>query len=111
MPVPARGSLMKWENRKWRIVGRSGATLGSLLHDLNSDGEVSGCLASDLTPEEGAVGICSFCANEPRQLVALELINKQEQVGRTRLVTASVCLPLCVDCCGRLTSDLKLTVG
>lgn len=102
---------MTWENRKWRIVGRSGATLASCLRGLSSDGEVFGYLVSDLTREEGARGICSFCANEPHRLVGLDLVSKREQAVRTRLVTVSVCLPLCAECYGRLTNDLKLTVG
>lgn len=102
---------MDWEHQKVRIVGRSGAMLGSLLRALNSDGEVSGCLVSDLTPVEGAQGVCSFCANEPRQLVGLELTSKTELAHRIRLVTASVCLPLCFPCYGKLITDLKVTVG
>jgi len=102
---------VEWERRKMRIVGPSGRMLRELLTRLQPDGEVSGCVVSDLTQAEAEMGICGFCASVPSQLVGLELTNKPEKEGRTRLVIASVCLPLCSSCCTELTSNFRLTVG
>jgi hypothetical protein len=84
--------------------------LRDVLTRLQPDGEVSGCVQSDLTQAERETGICGFCANEPSQLVGLVLINKQDQGERTRLLTVSVCLALCSDCYTELTSSFKMTV-
>jgi len=102
---------VEWEHRKMRIVGQSGATLANLLRRLQVDGEVSGCVVSDLTQVEAGQAICGFCASEPSQLVGVELMLNSAQGGRTRLVIASVSLPLCADCFTKLTQSFRLTVG
>jgi len=102
---------MQWGNRKMRIVARSGRMLANSLRGLSDNGGVSGLLVSDLTRAEAAEGICGWCANEPLQLVGMELISSTAMAGRTRLLIASVSLPLCQDCFGEFTSNLKMTVG
>jgi len=97
------------QKRKMRLVGQSGRMLAERLSLCSSDGEVTGCVVSDLTPLEMETGACGWCVNEQRHLIGLELRHSSEVEGRTRHVMASVCLPLCSICFMNLTADLKLT--
>lgn len=102
---------MEWAKKKMRLVAQSGRMLRVALTSLQQDGEVCGLSVSALDRGEQQKGICGFCANEPTQMVGMELQHSSEQAGRIRLVTALVCLPLCTDCVSNLMPDLKLTVG
>lgn len=102
---------MEWAKRKMRVTGQAGRMLQNSLIALQRDGEVSGCVVSDLDRLESEGGICGWCASEPTQLVGLELWLKSEPAARIRTVAATICLPLCTDCFTSLTQSLKLTVG
>jgi hypothetical protein len=110
LPKP-KGGIVVCDHLKHRFVGQGGEMLRTILRRVVADGEVTGFSVFD-SPSGALSGVlCGYCANDLRHLISLE-IQKQDELGTsTRLVTASVCLPLCTDCWQKLKKDFKTTAG
>jgi len=85
--------------------------LGSTLYRVVKDGAVTGYSVFELPEGTGAGTLCGFCANDMAHLARLDLEETLELGTSTRLVTVSVCLPLCTDCSQKLNNDFKTTRG
>ncbi len=102
---------MVWDHYKHRFVGRGGQMLGSMLRSLATDGEVTLFSQYDWPKGVGDGPICGLCANGSVCLTSLEFQRCVDLVTSTRVVTGSLCLPLCTDCSRMLTECLKTTQG
>jgi len=100
-----------WPKGKIRATGPSGRMLQTSLLDVLDDGEVSGCVLCDLTPEEAKAIRCGWCAREPKGIVGMEWQFNSEREGRTLPQTVSLCQPLCSSCLTTLMQGLKKTIG
>jgi len=102
---------MVCDHLKHRFVGRAGEMLGITLRHLVKDGEVDGFAVFESLPGRLLNASCGLCANDSECLISLELRKLDELAIGIRLVTGSVCLPLCTECLRMLKDNFKTTRG